>query len=370
VRRIYFDHNATTPLCSAARDALSAWLDEPGNPSSLHAEGRRAREAVEQARDCVAQLVGARREEIVFTSGGTEADNLAVWALAQLGRATAARRTRVVLSPIEHPAVDEAAAALAALGFARVYGRVDGDGRLDLDALAALVDDETALVAVQLANHEIGTLQEVAAIARLARAAGAWVHCDAVQAAGKIPVDARALGVDTLAISAHKIGGPKGAGALFVRDGVDLASPLRGGGQERGRRPGTENVLGILGLGAAASACAPLSTALRDRFEAGAVALGARVHGGGAPRVPNTVNVAFAGVDGELLMEALDLEGVAVSTGAACSSGKLEPSPVIRAIGGHAGEAVRFSFGPGNTVAEIDGVLALLPSLLERIRRA
>jgi cysteine desulfurase len=368
--RSYFDHNATTPLCPQARAALLAWLDEPGNPSSLHAEGRRAREAVERARDAVTALVGGRREELVFTSGGTEADNLAVRGLARLAHEAAPRRIEVVLSSIEHPAVAEAAAGLCARGFVVRQAHVDGDGRIDLDQLASIIGEATALVAVQLANHEVGTIQEVRAIAALAHDVGAYVHTDAVQAAGKIAVDARAFGVDTLALSGHKIGGPKGVGALWVRDGIDLPSGLRGGHQERERRPGTENVLGIIGFGAAARAVESPSPALRDRFEAGAVALGARVHGAGAPRVPNTSNVAFAGVDGELLMEALDLEGVAVSTGAACSSGTREPSPVIRALGYDAAEAVRFSFGRGNSADEIDRALALLPSLLARIRQA
>jgi cysteine desulfurase len=273
--------------------------------------------------------------------------------------------------------VAEAAAGLEARGFVVRSVPVDGDGRLDGDALAARLGAATALVAVQLANHELGTIQDVAALAARARAAGACVHCDAVQAAGKLPLAVRALGVDTLALSAHKLGGPKGVGALWVRGGLDLPAAQAGGHQERDRRPGTENVLGIIGFGAAAAAAlagapgeAQAAAGLRDRFEAGARALGARVHGAGAARVANTSNVAFAGVDGELLMESLDIEGVAVSTGAACSSGTRAPSPVIRAIGGDVRGAVRFSFGRGNDAAQVDRVLALLPSLLERIRGA
>ena len=354
--RIYLDHNATTPLGAAARAAMLAALDEPGNPSSLHAEGRRARELVERARDAVARAVGGRREEIVFTSGGTEANNLAL----RLGG-------RVVISAVEHPSVDGAAGP----GARRV--RVDREGRVDLDELATLVADGPAtLVSVQLANHEIGVVQDLPGIVAVARRHGARVHTDAVQALGKLSVDVRALGVDALTLSAHKIGGPKGAGALWLRDGIDVESLLRGGHQERERRPGTENVVGIVGFGAASAAlgggAAAEQGALRDRFEAGARALGGRVAGAGAPRVPNTSYVAFDGVAGELLMQALDLEGVSVSTGAACSSGSLEPSPVLRAI--DFPEGIRVSVGAGNTADEIDRVLALLPALLERIRRA
>lgn len=349
--RIYFDHNATTPLHPAARAAMVEWLDGFGNPSSLHAEGRRARDAVESARDAVAALIGASRDEIVFTSGGTEANQLALRGLARAGR--------VVSTAVEHPSVD---------GDARA--RVDREGRVDLDELARLADG-AALVSVQLANHETGVVQDLAAVVALARSRGARVHTDAVQAAGKLALDVRALGVDALSLSAHKIGGPNGVGALWLRGGVDVAPLWHGGHQERGRRAGTENVAGIVGFGAAAAAVELPSPALRDRFEAGARALGARVHGGGALRVPTTSNVAFAGVDGELLMEALDLEGVAVSTGAACSSGSLEPSPVIVALGiGDAREALRVSFGRGNSAGEVDRVLALLPSLIARIRRA
>jgi cysteine desulfurase len=352
VARIYFDHNATTPLHPAARAAMVEFLDAFGNPSSLHAEGRRARDAVEHARDRVAALVGATRDEVVFTSGGTEANNLA---LAGLGRGG-----RVVATAVEHPSLDGA----------RERAHVDGEGRVDRDELRRLAAG-AALVSVQLANHETGVLQDLAAVVAVARRAGARVHTDAVQAAGKIAVDMRALDVDALSLSAHKLGGPKGVGALVVREGIDVGPLLVGGHQERERRPGTENVVGIVGFGAAAAAVERQSAELRDRFEAGAIALGARVHGAGAARVPTTSNVAFAGVDGELLMQALDLEGVAVSTGAACSSGSLEPSPVIIALGaGNPREAVRVSLGRGNTRDEIDRVLALLPSLLTRIRNA
>ncbi len=345
--RVYLDHNATTPLCPTARAAMIAALDDFGNPSSLHAEGRRVRDAVERARAEVARTIGARREEIVFTSGGSEANNLAL-----------RLRRRVVTSAIEHPSVSAAQA---------VRVRVDGDGRVDLDELARAIDGDT-LVSVQLANHEIGVVQELAAIVAVARQRGALVHSDAVQALGKLAVDVRALGVDALSLSAHKIGGPKGVGALFVRDGLDVDALVRGGHQERGRRAGTENVVGIVGFAAACAALLSASSELRDRFERGARELGARVAGQGAPRVPTTSYVAFDGVEGELLMQALDLEGVAVSTGAACSSGSIERSPVLTAI--DFPDGIRVSFGRGNSTDDVDRLLALLPPLLERIRAA
>jgi cysteine desulfurase len=349
--RIYFDHNATTVLSPAARRAMMQILDgEFGNPSSIHREGRRARALVEAAREEVARLVGGLAEEIVFTSGGTEADNLA---LTLLGPG-------VVTSLLEHPAVLGAAQAPE-------FVPVAADGTLgEVPAGRPL--------SLQLANHEIGNLHPIAEIA--ARKGGVLFHSDAVQAVGKIAVDVQALGVDLLSISAHKIGGPKGVGALWVRRGVELRPLLRGGHQERERRPGTENVAGIVGFGAAAREARALDNReverLRDRLEAGAMRLGAR-RNGSARRVGNTTNLAWEGVPGDLLVEALDLEGVSASTGAACTSGSVQPSPVLRALGQtkeQAREGVRFSLGAGNSEAEVDRVLALLPALIQRIRTA
>ena len=378
---IYLDHNATTRLHPVARQAIMPFLDEEwGNPSSIHGPGRRAREAVEQARAAIARLCGGRAEELVLTSGGTEADQLAVVGAARAMRARQADRTRILVSAIEHPAVAQAARGLERDGFSVAVVPVDERGRLRLSALDELVDATVALVSVQLANHELGNVLPVAEVARRAHAAGALVHTDAVQAAGKIPVDVGALGVDLLSLSAHKLYGPKGAGALWVRDGVTLAPVAGGGHQERGRRPGTENVAGVVGFGAAAArvmeegaAWAQREAQLRNRLESGAIAVGARVSGDTDARVPNTTNLAWDGVEGELLVESLDLEGVACSTGAACTSGSLEPSPVLLALGqpnGRAREAVRFSLGRDTTEEEIDRVLALLPRLLARIRSA
>ena len=372
--RIDLDHNATTRLDPAVRDAMRpVWEGVYGNPSSIHEEGRRARDAVERARREVARFVGGAADEVVFTSGGTEADLLGIVGAARAARARGAP-ARVVSSPLEHPAVHGALALLAAEGFAVERVPVDGAGRIDLDAVAGALRGGAALVSFALANHELGNVYDVAAIAEIAHRAGALVHTDAVQAGGKVPIDVSSLGVDLLSISAHKIHGPKGSGALWVRRGVEV-SPLHSGGhQERGARPGTENVAGIVGLGAAAElAREPLSPALRDRLEAGLMALGARLHGDPVARVPNTVNVAFSGAPGDVLVAALDLAGIAVSTGAACTSGSVEPSPVVLALGvsrDEAAEAVRFSLGRDNSAWEIEAVLERLPAVLARIRSA
>ncbi len=374
--RIYFDHNATTRISPEVREAMAPWLDPEGelsfgNPSSIHAEGRAARQAVEQARDEVARLVGGVAEEIVFTSGGTEADNLAVRGVVCDGR------QRVVTSRLEHPAVLGAA---AARGGEVTFVDVRDDGSIDSDggALERALGPDVALVTLQLANHEIGNVYPVADFAARAHAQGALVHCDAVQAAGKIAIDVRALGVDLLTVSAHKIRGPKGVGALWLRRGVEPQPLTAGGHQERERRPGTENVAAIVGFGAAARRARELTGVdelgrLRDRLEAGALALGARRNGQASARVCNTSNLAWQDVPGELLVAALDLAGVAASTGAACTSGSVAPSPVMLALGqsrAQAACAVRFSLGADNSEAEVDRVLSLLPSLLERIRGA
>jgi cysteine desulfurase len=380
VRPIYLDHNATTPPHARVRAAVAGALEAGfGNPSSVHAFGRAARDLVERARAEVAALAGAGPEEVVFTSGGTEGDHLAVVGAARAARA-ARGRDRVVSSPLEHPAVRGALAQLAGEGFAIALAPVDAAGRIDPADVRALVDGRTALCSFALANHEIGTVYPIAELAALAHAAGALFHSDAVQAAGKIPLDVEALGVDLLTLSAHKLYGPKGVGALYQRRGVELAPLVAGGHQERARRPGTENVPGIAGFGAAAALCreemhawSPRLAGLRDRLEQGALAVGARRFGPAEGRVPNTANLGWEGVAGELLMASLDLEGVAVSTGAACTSGSLEPSPVVLALGVEravALEATRFSLGIESTEEEIDAVLALLPAIVERVRAA
>lgn len=377
--RIDFDHNATTRLDPRVRDAMLPFLGEVyGNPSSPHEEGRRARDAVERARAEVAALVGGAPAGVVFTSGGTEADQLGIIGAARAARA-AGRPARVVSSALEHPAVHGALRALAAEGFEVVTVAADAVGRIDPAGVARALGPGAALAAFALANHELGNVYPVGAYAEAAHRAGAVVHCDAVQAAGKAPLDAAALGLDLVAVSAHKIHGPKGAGALWIRPGVEVAPLTHGGHQERGMRPGTENVAGAVGLGEAARLARVDAGGmaqvrrLRDRLEAGLRAAGARVHGDPDARLPNTVNCAFSGAAGEIVVMAIDLEGVAASTGAACTSGSIDPSPVLLALGqprDQAAEAVRFSLGRDNTEAEVDQVLTLLPGIVRRIRAA
>ena len=376
---IYFDHNATTPLHPTVWEAMRPLLtDVFGNPSSLHTEGLQARDAVEEARARVAQLVGARSEEIVFTSGGTEADNLAI-----LGSVLAQRRQggHVVTSQIEHPAVLGSCRALETQGF-RVTRLPPGSaGLIDPDDLAKVLTDDTLLVTLMHANNEVGTVQLIQACAELAHTRGILVHTDAVQSVGKIPTLVDDLGVDLLTLSGHKLHGPKGVGALYVRRGTALDSMVTGGPQEYGLRGGTEHVAAIVGLGVAAQLASthmsvemPQVAALRDRLEQGIQAAipDVLLNGATAPRLPTTTNISFKGVDGQSLVVALDLKGVAASTGSACSSGSLEPSHVLIAMG-LADEwlhgAVRFSLGSGNTLAEVDAVLRMLPPTVARLRQ-
>jgi cysteine desulfurase len=363
---VYLDYNATAPLRPQAIDAIAAALRAGGNPSSVHGPGRAARRIVEDARDRVAALVGARPAEVVFTSGGTEAN-----ALALSGRGAG----RLLVSAIEHDSVLRNAPGATLIP-------VDGDGVVDLAAVERLLAAAPAgdtLVSVMLANNETGVIQPVAEIAALARARGARVHCDAVQAAGKIAIDMAALGVDMLSLSAHKIGGPQGVGALILRDGVALAPLVQGGGQERGRRAGTENVPGIAGFGAAAVAAgADLATgmparvaALRDRLEDAVrrAAPQAVIHGTRSARLANTSCIGLAGVAAETQVMALDLSGVAVSSGSACSSGKVRASHVLGAMGlapDAAGCAIRVSLGWDSTEADIDRFLAAWCGLAAR----
>jgi cysteine desulfurase len=376
---IYFDHNATTPLHPAVWQAMQPFLaDVFGNPSSLHTEGLQARDAVEEARERVARFIGARTEEIILTSGGTEADNLAI-----LGSVLARQRQRghIVTSQIEHPAVLGSCRALEIQGFRVTRLPIGAGGTIDPDDLANVLTDDTLLVTLMHANNEVGTIQPIQACVALAHSRGVLVHTDAVQSIGKMPVLVDELGVDLLSVSGHKIHGPKGIGALYVRQGITLNPIVTGGPQERGLRGGTEHVAAIVGLGAAAQLAAahmseemPQVAALRDRLEQGILATipDVLVNGATAPRLPTTTNMSFKGVDGQSLVVALDLKGVATSTGSACSSGSLEPSHVLIAMG-LAGEwlqgAVRFSLGSGNTLAEVDAVLHMLPPIVARLRQ-
>lgn len=380
MRRIYLDYNATTPIGADALDAVTRVLKECyANPSSIHIDGQRAKAELDQARAAVAALLGAAPNEVVFTSGGTESDNLAIRGVADDVMAATGRR-HLVASTIEHEAVLNTVRALARRGWEVSWVPVTGDAVVHPDALERLVRPDTALVSVMHANNEVGTIQPLAALAEVAHAAGALFHTDAVQSAGKVPIDVTEFGVDLLSISAHKLGGPKGAGALWVRRGLKLTPLVTGGRQERNRRAGTENVPAIAGFGAAARVAAqslatePARLArLRDRFEQAVLAQvpDATVNGARDVRVPNTSNISFEGVEAEALLIALDLEGVAVSTGSACSSGTLEPSHVLRAMGrsgARAQDAIRFSFGAATTDAEIDATLDVLPRVVSRLR--
>jgi len=376
---IYCDHNATTPLHPEVWTAMRPFLLESfGNPSSLHTEGQQAREAVEEARAHVAQLLGAAPEEIVFTSGGTEADNLAI-----LGAAFARRERgrHIITSGIEHPAVLGSCRFLEEDGFRITRLPVSPAGVFAPDDLARALTDDTILVTLMHANNEIGTIQPIRECAALARSRGVLVHTDAVQSVGKVPTSVDALGVDLLSLSGHKLYGPKGIGALYVRRGVTLASIVTGGPQEEGLRGGTEHVAAIVGLGLAAQfagrdmpAEMPRVAALRDHLERGVLTAIPDVwaNGAEAPRLPTTANLSFQGVDGQSLVVALDLKGVATSTGSACSSGSLEPSHVLIAMGMPAERlrgAVRFSLGRGNTREEVEKLIHILPPIVARLRQ-
>jgi cysteine desulfurase len=377
--RIYLDHNATTPPSSAAVDRMAATLrEEFGNPSSVHHFGQRAKAVIDEARSDVAALIGADPGEVVFTGGGTEGDNLAIRGVAEALEPTG--RKHLIASAIEHEAVLNTLKALARRGWTTTLLPVDESGIVSPDALRSAMRDDTALVSVMHANNEIGTVQPIAGLAAIARERRAVFHTDAVQSAGKLPIDVKTLGVDLLSISAHKFYGPKGVGALWIRRGVRLQAPLTGGKQERSRRAGTENVPGIAGMGVAArearakmAAEAVRLAALRDRLEDGILrgVTGTALNGVRSPRVPNTTNISFDRTEAESLLIALDLEGIAVSTGSACSSGTLEPSHVLKAMGFPAHRtqnSIRFSLGTANTEADVDRVIAALPGIVEKLR--
>lgn len=362
----YLDYNATAPLKPAAKTAMMEAMEMTGNPSSVHRFGRLARRVLEDSRAKVAALAGAAPAGVVFTSGGTEANGLAL-----LGSG----RRRAVISAIEHDSVRAAAQRLAHADEIPVTA----DGTVDLAALDRLLDSDAAdvIVSVMLANNETGVVQPIAEVAAMAHARGALVHCDAVQAAGKLALDMAGLGVDLVTVSAHKIGGPAGVGALIVRDGLDLTPMLTGGGQERRRRGGTENLTGIAGFGAAADEASgdiagqPRLAALRDRIEAGTRALSPRVRvfGVEAPRLANTSSLSMPGVASEIQVMAFDLAGVAVSAGAACSSGKVAASHVLRAMGveeAEAASAIRVSLGWRSEATDVDAFLQAWGELYAR----
>jgi cysteine desulfurase len=387
MNRVYLDHNATTAVEPEALDAMLPYLSgEYGNAASIHTFGQKARAAVETAREQVAALIGARPQEIVFTSGGTEADNHAIFGVAQpflavLRDADSPTGSKhVITTAIEHEAVLNTCQALEKRGVEVTYLPVDRQGLLSVEALRRAIRKDTALITVMHANNELGTVQPLDEIGGVAADADVYFHTDAVQSAGKLPVDVNALRLDLLSLSGHKFYAPKGVGALYIRGGTRLQQLLYGGHHQRGFRPGTENVTGIVGLGKAAELArkslagdAARISALRDRLEQGLLSRipYSQANGARVPRTPNTTNITFPGIEGEALVIALDLKGLACSTGAACSSGAVEPSHVLTAIGlspEDARASLRFSLGRHTTPAEIDIALEIVPAAVEQLR--
>jgi cysteine desulfurase len=371
---VYLDHNATTPLDPLVREAMLPWLGARfGNASSRHEYGRAARKAIDEARSRVAAAVNAHPTEVIFTSGGSEANNLFI-----KGAAAMMKPGLVALSAIEHPCVREPARQLMRSGWCCEEIAVDGSGRIDPQAFDRVLADKPRIVSVMLANNETGVIQDVEVLAGAIRKRGGWMHCDAVQALGKIPVDFRALGVHGLTLSAHKIHGPLGVGALIVDKRVELAPLVAGGGQERSLRSGTENVMAIVGFATACDVAVTMRNersahlaVLRDALERGLTALGARLFSAEAPRLPNTSFFAIPGVDGDTLVGRLDRAGFAVASGSACSSADPEPSHTLLSMGVDpelARAAVRVSLGAGNTRQDVDGFLAALGESLASLR--
>jgi len=371
---VYLDHNATTPLDPLVREAMLPWLGARfGNASSRHEYGRAARKAIDEARSRVAAAVNAHPTEVIFTSGGSEANNLFI-----KGAAAMMKPGLVALSAIEHPCVREPARQLMRSGWCCEEIAVDGSGRIDPQAFDRVLADKPRIVSVMLANNETGVIQNVEVLAGAIRKRGGWMHCDAVQALGKIPVDFRALGVHGLTLSAHKIHGPLGVGALIVDKRVELAPLVAGGGQERSLRSGTENVMAIVGFATACDVAVTMRNersahlaVLRDALERGLTALGARLFSAEAPRLPNTSFFAIPGVDGDTLVGRLDRAGFAVASGSACSSADPEPSHTLLSMGVDpelARAAVRVSLGAGNTRQDVDGFLAALGESLASLR--
>lgn len=383
---IYLDHAATTPLDPEVLEAMLPYLREAfGNPSSVHSFGQRARGAIDEARAKVADVIGARDSEIVFTGSGTEADNLAILGAVRSSATMdqTSPRTDLVISAIEHHAVLNSAKGLDRATHKVTVARTGASGEVDLDDLQSATDHATALVSVMFANNETGIIQPLKEVVRIARTAGALVHTDAVQALGKTLVDVRSLDVDLMTVSAHKIHGPKGVGALYVRGGTRMTTLIRGGSQERNRRAGTENVAAIVGFGKAAEIAqrrleedSTTIGQLRDQLESGLMAMGEAAvarNGSAVHRIPSTTSLSFEGVRGEDLLIALDLAGIAVSTGAACAAGSPEPSHVLKAMGlsrERVNSSLRFSLGRGTTLEEVDEAIKAVGAAARRLSSA
>jgi cysteine desulfurase len=380
MQQIYLDHNATTPLRPEVLEAMLPYLRTHfGNPSSVHRTGRRAKQGLEEAREQIAACIRAKPAEVLFTSGGTESNSLA---LCGAVRAQTRPKTHIITTPVEHSSVLESVQALTREGFSQTLLPVDGEGRIRVDDLAAALRDDTAVVSIGLANSELGTLQPIAACSRLTRQQGVVLHVDAIQATGKLALNMEELGADLVSLSAHKIYGPKGVGALYMRKGTGLVPVLRGGPQEREKRAGTENVAAAVGFGVAAARAEHEREAVSARL----IELTTRLWTGiqdsvpgvvrNTPRrqcLPNTLNLGFPGASGEGLMMGLDLAGIAVSTGSACAAGSVEPSHVLLALGHDARaakSAIRFSLGKDTSQQDIDRVLDVLPGIVERVRAA
>ena len=384
-RRVYADYNATTPLKDEVKAEMISDFDIYGNASSMHASGRQAHAKVEEARANVGKLLGAPPESIIFTSGGSESNNTVFATMRHLasgpdGSPRREGRTGIITTAIEHPCVLNSGEYAKSLGFNVTFLPVDEYGKVKMDALKAALNERTLFVSVMMANNEIGTIQDIKEITRLARAAGAYVHTDAVQAVGKIPVNAADLGVDYLTMSAHKIYGPKGIGALYVKKGAPLFPLIHGGHQEEGLRAGTYNNIGILGFGkAAALAMRDLAEyqrrtgALRVRLRDGLLAKIPHIKINGHPVevLPNTLDVSFPGAEGEAILLSMDMAGIEASTGSACASGSLEPSHVLMAIGVGpelAHGSIRFSLGWGTSEEDVDYIIETMPPIIERLR--
>lgn len=384
-RRIYMDYNATAPLREEVRAAMIKDFEVYGNASSMHSAGRAAKAKLEEARAAVAALIGAAPGTVIFTSGGSESNNTVFQTMRKLGSSADGRvlpsgRTEIITSVIEHPCVLNSARFLESLGFTVHFIKVDADGKIDMDDYRSKLSGRTLLVSIMLANNEIGTIQDIAALAGMAKAAGAWMHTDAVQGLGKIPVNAESLGVDYLTMSGHKIYGPKGVGALYVKKGAPLYPLIQGGHQEEGFRAGTYNNIGIFGFGKAAELALKdldiygrtmleLRTMLRDGLAAEVPNI--RINGHPSDVLPNTLNVSFPGAEGEAILLSLDMMGIEVSTGSACASGSLDPSHVLMAIGvgpGLAHGSIRFSLGWGVTEEDIRYIIDTVPPVIARLR--
>ncbi len=381
MKRIYLDYNATTPVDPAVLEAMLPYFSgDFGNASSIHTFGQRARAAVETAREQVASLLNARPQEIIFTSGGTESDNHAIFGVVQSGLHTQPA-AHIITTAIEHEAVLNACQALEQEGAAVTYLPVSRHGLIDLQGLRKAIRPETILITIMHANNELGTVQPLEEIGRIATEHDIYFHSDAVQSVGKIPVDVKACQLDLLSLSGHKLYAPKGVGAIYIKGGTRLRQLLYGGHHQRGFRPGTENVTGIVGLGKAAELArlslaedAARISALRDHLEQRLLSRvpDSRANAAAAPRTPNTSNITFPGMEGEALIIALDLKGLACSTGAACSSGAVEPSHVLTAIGLPASEArasIRFSLGRHTTTTEIETALEIVPAAVAQLRQ-